>query len=172
MSASYNTNSSTCYSFMQNNHMKFLILILSFGTGLLHAQEKPAVTGSPLKPLIWLVGEWERVNLKPGMKAQESWTNAGEELSGLGLTIKGIDTVFLEKIRIVSKEGSLYYVADVKENKEPVYFKFTSLNPNGFICENPGHDFPKKIDYQLNGTNLTVIISGDGKSQVYTFVKK
>jgi hypothetical protein len=86
--------------------------------------------------------------------------------------MNGSDTSFVEKIRIVVKDNELNYVADVPENKEPIYFKFTELTATGFVCENPAHDFPKKISYQLDGKNLKATISGDGKSMDYLFVKK
>ena len=86
--------------------------------------------------------------------------------------MKGTDTVFLEKIQIIAKDGELYYVADVKENEAPVPFKITSQTQEGFICENPNHDFPKKIEYKLNGLNLTVVISAGSKSQEYLFVRQ
>ena len=104
--------------------------------------------------------------------ANEEWyVVSPSELKGIGVTMKGQDTVFLEKIQIVSKNGNIYYVADVKENKAPVYFKFTSLTPDGFVCENPEHDFPKRIEYRLTGSTLTVIISAGAKSQNYLFTR-
>jgi hypothetical protein len=86
--------------------------------------------------------------------------------------MQGEDTVFVEKIKIVVKDRELYYVADVPENKEPVYFKIVELGTTGFVCENPAHDFPKKISYQLSGADLKAQISGDGKSIDYLFTKQ
>ena len=98
-----------------------------------------------------------------------SLTNKDEQRSFT--EIMPLVAVFLEKIQIVSKNGNIYYVADVKENKAPVYFKFTSLTPDGFVCENPEHDFPKRIEYRLTGSTLTVIISAGAKSQNYLFTR-
>ena len=153
--------------------IRVLLCLLVFYITPVNAQKNSPETETQFKSLKWLEGTWERTNLKPGMKAYEKW-NPGvyHELRGTGVTMKGEDTVFLEKIQIIVKGNSIYYVADVKENKEPVYFKFTALTSSGFVCENPEHDFPKKIEYLLNGPNLTVVISAGNKSQNYLFTRK
>jgi hypothetical protein len=147
----------------------FLLLILNSAC----SQNNTTEIETEFRSLSWLVGIWERTNVRPGQTASETWQNIGPyELKGVGITKKGNDTIFLEKIQIRIKENKIYYVADVRENKEPVYFEFTNITNTGFVCENPAHDFPKKIEYRLNGINLTVVISGDGKSQNYLFVKR
>jgi len=149
-----------------------LLILLILYIGSVNAQQQSPEVESKFKSLKWLEGRWERSNVKPGMKANEQWqVYAPYQLKGIGVMMKGEDTVFLEKIQIIIKEGNIYYVADVKENKAPVYFKFTSVTPHGFICENPEHDFPKKIVYELNGSKLVVTISDDSKSQNYFFIR-
>ena len=126
-----------------------------------------------LMPLHWLVGTWERANVKAGIKAHEKWhLDSADHLKGLGVTMRGQDTLFVERIEIRMAANNFYYIADVKENKAPVYFKFTTLSNDAFVCENPGHDFPKKIEYSFKDSTLTVRISGDGKSQDYLFVRR
>jgi hypothetical protein len=63
-------------------------------------------------------------------------------------------------------------VADVPENKGLVYFKFTATTDHSFTCENPTHDYPKKIIYDHQGNTLKVTISGDGKSNTFLFERK
>lgn len=152
--------------------LRSLLFLLICYVGSVNAQQQSPELQSKFKSLKWLEGRWERTNVKPGMKANEQWqVDAPYQLKGIGVTMKGQDTIFLEKIQIVIKEGNMYYVADVKENKAPVYFKFTSLTSHGFICENPEHDFPKKIVYESNGSKLVVTISDDSKSQNYLFTR-
>jgi len=119
----------------------------------------------------WLTGTWTRTNAKPGRSGAEIWTKKGNELIGKGVSLKGADTTFIEKLRIVSKDGKLFYVPDVPENKGEVWFEFTSLTDEGFVCENPKHDFPKKIVYKVDGKNLKATVSGDGKSIDYLFTR-
>jgi hypothetical protein len=103
----------------------------------------------------------------------ETWKKTSEyELTGRGATLQGSDTVFVEKLKIVMSGNEIHYVADVPGNSNPVHFVFTTIAPNLFICENPQHDFPKKISYQLEGYSLKAKTSGDGKMQEFVFVKQ
>lgn len=153
--------------------LMFLLLILIACPSLGFGQNVGSETSLNLKKLDWLIGTWDRINIsKPGRSSHERWEKIEEsKLRGHGVTMQGQDTVFLEKITILIKDSNIYYVADVPENTQPVYFKITEISDNSFICENPEHDFPKKISYQLNGVNLKAQISGDGKSFDYLFKK-
>ena len=148
---------------------KKIALLILFGVSCFFAKSQPV---SNVKELSWLEGNWKRINSKAGQSGVELWTKVSStELKGRGITLQGSDTAFVEKIRIIVQDGSLYYIADVPENKKSVYFLFTDVKPNSFTCENPAHDFPKKIAYSLKDTKLTATISGNGKSTEYVFEK-
>lgn len=115
-----------------------------------------------LNELSWILGTWERQNTKPGETHHEIWRKRSDQyFEGLGVIVAGSDTVFVEKLSIIIEEGNAYYIADVPENPEPVYFRFTSWEKNSFESENPEHDVPKKIAYNLNGDILTADVSWD-----------
>ena len=134
------------------------ILILIFVFADLSAQEK---SGS-IEDLEWILGTWERQNAKPGTTHIEKWWKASDHyFKGYGLSKAGSDTIFLEKLGIIAEEGSIYYVADVPENPEPVKFKFTRQGKHSFTSENPQHDAPKKIEYVLEDEVLTAKVSWD-----------
>lgn len=146
----------------------FFILI----AGLAIACSNTPSSQKGIDKINWLVGFWNRTNVKEGRSAHERWEKVSDyELNGWGVSFRGVDTSFVEKLRIVSKDNELYYVADVSENAAPVYFKFTALSENDFTCENSEHDFPKKIQYLLKGDSLKAITSGDGKELIFEFVK-
>lgn len=42
----------------------------------------------------------------------------------------------------------------------------TKITDTGFISENPNHDFPKMISYELKGQQLTAIISDGGEKRM------
>lgn len=130
-------------------------------------------TKSDFSSLSWLEGKWMNSSVKkPGRTSFETWKKTSEfELVGKGVTLQGEDTVFIEKLKIIIEGNEIHYVADVPENSHPVHFVFTKIGPNLFICENPQHDFPKKISYQLEGYTLKAQTSGDGKIQEFVFVK-
>jgi hypothetical protein len=137
------------------------------------SQKITSETSANFKKLEWLVGTWNRTNVKSGKAGYENWKKPSEfELRGMGVSMQGKDTTFVEKITILIKDNNIYYVADVRENEKPVYFKLTDISNTGFVCENPEHDFPKKISYQLQGIDLKAQISGDGKSMDYLFKKQ
>jgi len=147
-----------------------MLIILMLMSDLALAQD---LTGEQkLKKLFWLEGTWNRTNVKAGRTASERWVKTDQgEFQGWGVSMNGPDTSFVEKLKIITKDNEVYYVADVSGNKELTYFKFTELTAAGFVCEDPEHDFPKKISYQVNGTKLKATISGNGKSIDYLFEK-
>lgn len=128
---------------------------------------------SDLTKLNWLEGKWKKFDNKTNKTSIENWNKLSTtEFTGIGCTLKGKDTVFVEKLKIIVKDNLLYYVADVKENKELTFFKFISITKTGFVCENPKHDFPKKIEYKLTNKHLTVIISYEKKKVIFEFDKQ
>jgi hypothetical protein len=150
-------------------------LTLLFGSLLLHSLSFSQSAPKPqdFAKLNWLEGNWALTNAKAGHSGNEHWYKiSSTELKGTGVNLKGRDTVFVEKFKLVVKGDAIYYVADVSENKQPVDFKLTEISETAFTCENPEHDFPKKIRYEKNGNSLKATISGDGKSIDYYFVKK
>ena len=155
--------------------MKKALLLVSvlFAIEIAHSQSSSQKVRDDFKKLDWLEGNWTRLDVKPGRSAHESWQKISTtEWKGSGVNLKGADTAFIEKLKLVIQDDNIYYVADIAENKEPVYFKLTAITDDSFVCENPQHDFPKKIAYQKNGNKIKATISGDGKSIDYLFEKK
>ena len=152
--------------------IQLLLILIAFSCSAL-GQKISKQTSENFKKLNWLVGTWNRTNTKAGRSGLEQWIKIGQqELLGTGVNMRDADTVFVEKLRIIVKDDYIAYVADVPENKKLVYFKLTEITKTGFVCENPDHDFPKKISYQLEGRKLKAQISGDGKVIEYLFEKK
>ena len=147
------------------------LLLLTLATNTCFGQ---STTATDFKKLEWLVGTWNRTNIsKPGRSAFEVWQKKGEnKLGGYGVVMQGTDTVFVEKFELIIKDDFIYYAAEVPENKQPVFFKLTSITSTSFVCENPEHDFPKKITYSWDGTILKAQISGNGNSSDFLFKRK
>ncbi|MBX2894391.1 MAG: hypothetical protein KF763_03050 [Cyclobacteriaceae bacterium] len=145
--------------------MKALLLLLLLAFSV-------SANAQSLKEIEWLTGTWNRTNVKAGRSAHERWIKTAEGLQGWGVNMNDTDTTFVEKLRIVIKGSKLYYVADVPQNRESTYFLITEVTPTSFTCENPQHEFPKKISYQLDGIKLKATISGNGKSMDYLFERK
>lgn len=124
-----------------------------------------------VKEFGWLVGTWK---IKDKM-VFERWKPArdGKGLEGFSFRVKGADTVAMEQIRFVYEENSFHYIPDLAGDQPPVDFKLTQHNAQGFVAENPQHDFPKIIRYKLirkeNSDVIEASIEGDGKVIPYHF---
>jgi hypothetical protein len=132
-----------------------------------------SVQSQDLKKLEWLIGTWNRTNAKPGRSGVEIWQKISTtEIRGWGVNLKGVDTTFVEKLKIIVMGKDIYYVADVPENKKPVLFKLTKVSDTNLIFENPQHDFPKTLKYELINSKLKATVSGNGKMMEYWFERK
>ena len=150
---------------------KKLLLLISFSL-LMHASNAQESNKQKFKKLEWLMAKWVRTNSAAGHSGYEIWSKVSNlKLSGKGVTIKGNKIVFTENLEFIVKGIDIFYVVTLADEKKPIYFKLTELDDNGFKCENPEHDFPKKITYRRSGNNVKAVISGNGKSVDYIFVR-
>jgi hypothetical protein len=119
----------------------------------------------------WLEGSWKL----QGKNVYEIWEKKEGVLKGKSFKVSATDTTLLEKITLRERNGVFYYVPDVKENNGEVEFKMTSITADGFVAENPAHDFPKLIRYTIvrkeNTQTINASIEGNGKVIRYTFDK-
>ncbi|KZN50809.1 DUF6265 family protein [Pseudoalteromonas luteoviolacea] len=151
---------------------KFAYLIVIFAT--FNTSAKNNTCGS-LESLSWLVGSWSSNNSK--LEIKESWkkvSNKTFEGSGYTYSIKKSKKVSAETLRLIEMSGDVFYVAKVASNSLPIAFKLTSCTTETAIFENPKHDFPKKLTYQLkNENNITVAVTGEeGRGFSINFIRE
>lgn len=145
------------------------ILLLTFSLIVL---SQPSPPKSLVRNFSWLLDSWQRTDEVPGKIFTETWQVASiNEWSGIGVTTQGADTIFVEQLNLILKNGDFYYVAEVSHNESPVHFKITAYDTIHFVAENPQHNFPKMIVYQKIDNQLKATISGDEKSIDFTFEK-
>jgi Domain of unknown function (DUF6265) len=154
--------------------MKILKLMVAFillgllGSLQSYGQESSA---EKFKKLQWLVGKWERTNARPGQSGYEEWSKSSStSLIGKGVTLKGEKTIFVEELELSIQGEDIFYIVKLSDEPKPVLFKLTAITEDTFTCENPEHDFPKKIAYTREGKNVRAIVSGDEQKLVYEFV--
>ena len=120
------------------------------------APQEPAIDR-----LSWLAGCWSRE--ADGRRTEEHWMKpAGGTLLGMGRTVAGGRTVEYEHLLIRADGPDLYYVAKPARQPE-ASFKLVEHSDNWrrLRFENPQHDFPQHIVYELAGDEaLTAQISG------------
>ena len=123
----------------------------------------------------WMIGSWT-MKAKSGT-ITETWVSVNDStLGGESIMVKNSGGIVqLENTRLVYRNHEYFYcsVAHGQNNEEETKFKITSFSENGFISENPAHDFPKRITYRLiNKDSLHAFIDGgpsmpDKKSDFY-----
>jgi hypothetical protein len=115
----------------------------------------------------FLIGNWIRMHQPDSIKTYEKWD---VNLKGIGLTLRGKDTTFYEKLEIVTKNDTLFLkVTGV--NERPTFFKFTSQTKTSFTAENPENEFPKLIKYYLEHSILKAKVASDDFSIGFEFEK-
>jgi hypothetical protein len=151
------------------NRKRLLLAILSF---IILASCK-SYQDIRTKHLLQLTGMWEN-QIDSNSKRYETWSILNDSsFIGFGALIKFGDTIFRENLKMLRVNDKWYYVADVDENPEPVFFVMESIGKKGFTANNPMHDFPQTIQYIKKGKSLSAITSGSsGESIIFEFKKK
>ena len=133
----------------------FLLALLAFTYHPLYAQSSTPA---------WLSGPWQ---LTSGSNpAFESWQQLDENtFAGKGYFMQQTDTVVFEELRLQKIGNYWCYIATVHKGK-PVLFYHTLMEAGHMVFENPEHDFPQRIEYQLkeDGT-LSANVSGMEKGK-------
>ena len=118
----------------------------------------------------WLIGDWERIGEKVGRRTFETWTQINEmHFKGLGCTLNDRDTIWREDIELMKNEFGWEFRVLQLGDSTPTTFKVTDFSPSSFVCENINNDFPKKIEYTFDGTNINAQISGGGPTIPFNF---
>ena len=119
-----------------------------------------------LEALEWMAGHW-RQETKRGM-TEEIWLPPrGGLMVGVNRTVRG-DKAAFEYLRIQEdREGVVYYASP--GGKPPTPFRLTEVDESHAVFENPEHDFPKRIEYRLDGERLVASIAGDTQGPSWTF---
>jgi hypothetical protein len=89
-------------------------------------------------------------------------------------TTNGERLVEFEYLRVVERDGSLVYVAQ-PNGRPPTDFTLTRLEGKSATFENPSHDFPKVISYEVrsDGSLEAVISAEQGQRKVsWVFERK
>jgi len=107
-----------------------------------------------LEDLSSFVGTW-RLD-EEDRNYTETWVLDGERLEGSAVELVGTDTVFYEEMTIFERGEDGWVlgvtVAD-QNNSSTVFFRLLKLRNDYFQFENAAHDFPKRIIYEMKGSD-------------------
>lgn len=136
----------------------FIFLLLAiFSCKKEHTLEKDKI-----KSANWLLGKWETKTANGNLS--ESWKKSNDStFLGESFFIKGNDTLHFETIILQERGEELFYSTTVKgqNNNKAVTFKVSNETENQLVFENPKHDYPQKITYNLiKKDSLLAVISG------------
>jgi hypothetical protein len=110
----------------------------------------PAPATAAISDLSWLAGAWVGMR-SSGSSIEERWS---PPLGGAMLAVsRTVNTsgrmVAFEYLRIVERDGGLVYIAQ-PGGAAPTEFVLTELSPTRAVFDNPRHDYPKRIVYELS----------------------
>jgi hypothetical protein len=117
-----------------------------------HAEdiEMPALAKATIGDLSWLAGAWIGKR-STGSSIEERWSPPlGGAMLATSRSVNTSGKMFaFEYLRIVERDVGLVYVAQ-PGGKPPTEFVLTEVSPSRAVFENPRHDYPKRIVYELS----------------------
>jgi hypothetical protein len=112
----------------------------------------PEPAKAAMGDLAWLAGAWVGTRAEGGATSfEERWSPplGGAMLAVLRTVSRGKMSAF-EFLRIVERDGGLVYIAQ-PGGRSPTEFVLTELDKTRAVFENPRHDSPQRIVYELSG---------------------
>ncbi len=108
----------------------------------------PTPAKATMDGLAWLAGAW--VGTKGAAALEERWSPAaGGAMLAVSRTVsRGRMTAF-EYLRIVERDGGLVYIAQ-PGGRAATEFVLTALSATRAVFENPRHDSPQRIVYEVS----------------------
>jgi hypothetical protein len=126
-----------------------------------------ALAAADLDGVLFLEGVWKGESGRAVI--EERWTDAsGGAMLGVSRTIVSGKMVAFEYLRIETRAGAIFYVAQ-PNGRPPTEFKLTRVSAGEAVFENPEHDHPKLIRYRRDGETLVAEVEGDEGKQEFRF---
>lgn len=142
-----------------------------------HAEDipMPVPAKAAIGDLAWLAHAWIGTR-SSGSTIEERWT---PPLGGAMLAVsRSVNTtgkmVAFEYLRIVERDGGLVYIAQ-PGGKTPTEFVLSELSPTRAVFDNPRHDYPKRIVYELStegGLSATIGFTKGGTPRTFEFYRE
>ncbi len=138
-----------------------LALLLCFILNCVSAQPQDAATS-----FAWLKGgEW-KMNTQKGTIVERWKDTSNGDLAGEAYFFdrNGVKKP-LEKVLLTCNNNNCWYipVTTAQNEEKPVRFRLTTVTGRSFVAENPEHDFPKRITYELISRDSIHAWIDDGK---------
>lgn len=145
-------------------------ILIAFIAFIFIGKNAHAQVNDCLKKFSWLKGTW-KMEEKASVLVEE-WTAGGSgSIKCRSYEVKGNDTTLIERATIsciAGKQVFTYYpvINSPGENIMPVTFALISEENGTYIFENPEHDFPQRVVYQIvNADECHAWIEGKEKGR-------
>jgi hypothetical protein len=130
----------------------------------------PAPAQATMADMAWLDGAW--VGTRGSSSIEERWSPPlGGAMLGVARTVSRGSMVAFEYLRIVERDGGLVYVAQ-PGGHPPTEFVLTELGTTRAVFENPRHDSPQRIVYELSSEgslSASIGFAKGGRPQRFDF---
>jgi hypothetical protein len=116
-----------------------------------HAEDiaMPAPSRAVIADMAWLAGAWVGTR-SSGASIEEQWSPPlGGAMLGVSRMVSRGKMSAFEYLRIVERDGGLIYIAQ-PGGDPPTEFVLTELTTTRAVFDNPRHDYPKRIVYELS----------------------
>lgn len=123
----------------------------------------PPMAKATAADLAWLAGDWVGTR-SSGSSIEERWSPPlGGAMLAVSRTVNsGGKMVAFEYLRVVEREGGLVYIAQ-PGGKTATEFVLTELSSSRAVFDNPRHDYPKRIVYELSADGVLSATTGQLK---------
>lgn len=148
--------------------LSLLVLTGCSGVTIQTGHETTTPTGPSIEDVSWIVGEWVADADEHGCIYRERWRReSAQQLVGRAKSrcpdTGGGHEPFHEDLQLDAETRGLVYVA-IPIGQIRTEFDVTSGGADGFVAENPEHDFPTRIEYRRTPTGIEATVSGPGRS--------
>ncbi len=143
-----------------------------------HPQEiaLPTPAKATIGDLAWLAGAWVGTRGTTGTTSiEERWSPPlGGAMLAVSRTVARSRMTAFEYLRIVERDGGLVYIAQ-PGGRTATEFVLTALSPTRAVFENPRHDSPQRIVYEVSADGRLVASIGymkGGTPQRFEFTRE
>lgn len=135
----------------------------------------PTPAKAVITDLKWLEGAWVGTR-STGSSFEERWSPAkGGAMLAISRSVNTSGKMFaFEFLRIVEREGGLVYIAQ-PNGAPPTEFVLSELSAKRAVFDNPRHDYPKRIVYELSaegGLTATIGYAKGGSPRRFDFKRE
>lgn len=136
----------------------------------------PTPAKATIGDLAWLAGAWVGTRGTGGaISIEEQWSSPrGGAMLATSRTVSRDKMSAFEFLRIVERDGGLVYIAQ-PGGAAPTEFVLTELGSTRAVFDNPRHDYPKRIVYELSaegGLSATIGFTKGGSPRRFEFKRE